>query len=356
VNERSLPWRLKDRWSSQLERGLSVEAKLRAIVGRDDASSHPRSRVGWINPDLITCGKNFLERRSSQVVAVYGNSFAKRLGEAIERVAPDLVVCQVTAPLATQSWTFAAWQDTRDRIDADVEIFTVTSGRVPYTTSMSPMLHLVDPYAYFNPRYVLDSGRLARIDPIIRTLEDLRRALYSDPSLWRAQRQQLADHDPFFESFVFDESVLDWLVMTRVARRLWGKIIRYRALHRVLESSGFRVDSEEIRLVKAMIAEFARGSRARRSKPIVYLVSIQGHGVRLQRAVQDALCSESVASVSSHDICPSDDPSCFSGEYGHFTRAKDVEIARVVLRLAGLATFSRPGESPEPADTGRGSA
>lgn len=326
--------RLRAMWSSQLELGLSVEAKVRRMVGRDEGTTQSRSRFGWIAPDLVACGDGRLGRRSGRVVAVYGNSFAKRLGEAIESVAPDVVVCQVTAPLATQSWAFAAWQEAHDRIDADVDVFTVTSGRVLYTASMSPMVHLAQPYVYFNPRYRLDSERLTRIEPVIQTLEDLRIALYSDATLWRRQRQQLADHDPFFDPFVFDASVFDRLALTCIARRVRSKLTRHRASRRVLGRSGFRDESEEIGLIRAMIGEFARVSRACQRTPIVCLVSLLGHGTRLQRAVEEVVHSENVPTVSSHEICPPNDASCFFGENGHFTRSKDIEIARAVLSLA----------------------
>jgi hypothetical protein len=196
------------------------------------------------------------------------------------------------------------------------------------------MVHLVQPYAYFNPRYRLDSERLTRIDPVIQRLEDLRHALYSDRALWRRQRQQLADHDPFFDPFVFDTTAFDRLTVTRIARRVRGKLKRRRVTSHVLGRSGFRDESEEIGLMRAMIAEFARVSRNRGRTPIVCLVSLEGHGTRLQRAVEEVVHSENVPTVSSHEICPPNDASCFFGENGHFTRSGDIEIARAVLSLA----------------------
>ena len=82
-----------------------------------------------------------------------------------------------------------------------------------------------------------------------------------------------------------------------------------------------------------MIVAFAQSARAQNKLPIIYIVNNEGRSDHLYRAVQPVLDKYEIPYLSSHIICPPDDPKVYLGTNSHFTPEKDIELAKEMINI-----------------------
>jgi len=68
--------------------------------------------------------------------------------------------------------------------------------------------------------------------------------------------------------------------------------------------------------------------------PIVYIVNNEGHGNHLYKALKPVLDTYKIPYLSTHILCPPDNPRVFNGMNSHFIPSKDTELAREMIKIA----------------------
>ncbi len=314
------------------EYGRSVEGKLDRMTGPKDWGSHRILGYGWLEDEryesLPKTGGN-----KQILVAVYGMSHAKLLGEAIAKIDSKYVIRDITAPGAPANWCFAAYEKDKDHHEAEVVILAVMTDNVPYlsatagTTSYFDMSH---PYTF--PRYFVEDGQLKQIYPPFFTGKGFREYFY-DSKKWDEYRDWLAKNDKYYDGFLFKRSLTDRSALLRVLHRAYSEKIKEKRIRGVYSKDGFNVKSKEVIALQRIAKEFAQSAREQKRIPIVYIVNNEGRGDHLFRALKPVLDANDIPFLSTHVICPPDDPRAFSGENSHFTHSKDLELAREVIRI-----------------------
>jgi hypothetical protein len=207
---------------------------------------------------------------------------------------------------------------------------------VPYTLTMTGMTWGVEqPFPYMYPRYELRGERLSCVQPVMATPADLRKAV-SRPSLWDPFVEQLKAYDRFYSPLVFRATWADRSITLRLLRRAYAQH-RVRSLSSAIHTAnGFDPSSETARVVSALVTEFARSARDDGRLPIVLLLHERGYADHLYRLLEPVLARDSIPYVSTHTICPADEPSNFVPD-GHYTGEATERIAREILQLADRA-------------------
>jgi len=185
------------------------------------------------------------------------------------------------------------------------------------------------PYTF--PRYYVDHEKLLRIDPPFIS-EDGYQEYRHNKEKWNSYIAWLKKNDRFYDAFIFKKNISDYSALLRVLRRAYAQILHDRAYNSVLTNHGFREDSHEINTLRRMAAEFAETARAQNRIPIIFIVNNRNCGDYLYRALKPVLEGEKIPFLSSHIICPPDDPRSFLGD-GHFVPEKDNELAKEMISL-----------------------
>lgn len=314
------------------EYGRSVEGKLERMMRNANAEENGILGYGWIqNKSYESLPKKAGENQI--LVAVYGMSHAKILGETIAKVDSKYLIRNIAAPGAPASWSFAAYQADKDCHEAKVVILGIMTDNVPYlgatagTTSYFDMSH---PYTF--PRYFVEDGKLKQVYPPFFTSEGFREYFY-DRKKWEEYRDWLAKNDKFYDPFLFKRSLTDASALLRVLRRAYAEKIREKRVSQVYTKDGFNFNSQEVLALHGIVKAFAQSSREQKRVPIIYIVNNQGRGDHLYRVLKPVLDGNNIPFLSSHIICPPDDPRVFLGTNSHFTPSKDLELAREVIKI-----------------------
>ena len=323
--------------------GRSIEGKVTRQLGATDETSAPIARPGWLDSHLgegqatKPMGKNLL-------VAIYGMSFALRTGEAMKKLDPNVTLRIVAGPSAPPSFSFAAYEADRGHQQANVVILGILASSVKGMGAMTGMTWGSEvPAPYTFPKYSLQQGKLAAVQPQITSLAQLRAAMGD-----RLKRDtfvaQLQEHDQFFDSFVFEKNWLDASAIVRMLRRAWAKVHQDNITNQIHTQAGFNPEWDQVPVLKKMVQEFAATAKRDGKLPIVLLFNDRGYDDHLYRLLQPTLEQNQIPFVSSHEIAPATDGNNFVSD-GHFTRAVDQRIAQKVLDLVN-ERIDRAGSQP----------
>jgi hypothetical protein len=328
---------------SYFEYGRSVEGKLDRMTKHEEGKSAGILGYGWLEDR----GYERLPKKAGgnqTLVAVYGMSHAKLLAEALTKVDNTYVIREITAPGAPANWSFAAYEKDRGHHEAKVVILGIMTDNVPYlsstagTTSYFDMSH---PYTF--PRCSFEGGQLKQTWPPFFTGEEFREYFFSAKK-WGEYRDWLKKNDKFYDAFLFRRSVTDVSALLRVLRRAYSETVKQKKIGDVYTREGFVLNSEEVVTLRAVVREFGRSVREKNGLAIVYIVNNEGRSDHLYKALKPILDADRIAYLSTHIICPPDDPRVYNGVNSHFTPAKDEELAREMIKIIKGEILKLKGE------------
>lgn len=314
------------------EYGRSIEGKFDSMIHAARLQSEPTLGYGWLKRKSIDAQPQKASKGKT-LVAVYGMSHTKLLGEAMAHADSKYMIRSITAPGAPVGWSFAAYDSDKDNHKADVVILGIMTDNIAQlgaTSGATTYFDLGHPYTF--PRYFVDNGQLRQKYPPFFTEEGFSE-YFSNANKWREYRKWLTDNDKFYDAFLFSKTLLDHSAFLRVIRRSYADMIKKRITINIYTKHGFDLNSEEIKILRAMIVEFARSARTKNKLPIVYIVNNEGRSDHLYQAVQSVLDKYKIPYLSSHIICPPDDPKVYLGTNSHFTPAKDIELAHEIIKI-----------------------
>jgi len=315
------------------EYGRSIEGKFERMVINGNLKSISILGYGWLKDERYESLPK-LPDKNQILVAVYGMSHVKELGEAINKINNRYIIRDITAPGAPFNWSLAAYEVDKDNHKADVVIIGIMTENVQYLSSTSGATSYFDmghPYTF--PRYFIENGKLKKLMPPFYTSDGFKEYLFNREK-WEEYRNWLSKYDKYFNSFLFKKSFIDKFVTFRVVRRAFAQKIRENKTKYIFTNSeGFNPNCEEILVLNEMIKLFAQIARKQKSIPIIYIVNNEGKGDYLYRALKPVLEANNIPFLSTHLICPPDDPKVFTGVNSHFIQSKNIELAKEVIKL-----------------------
>jgi hypothetical protein len=319
--------------SQFFEFGRSVEGKLARMTRPTDAESAPVLAAGWLQDPPFKYYSNKQDGTTRRTISVYGMSHAVHLAEDLAKLDDSFSVRSLGAPGAVPTWSYAAFLSNMDAQLSDVTILGIMTRGVPLictTSGLTNHFDMVWPYTY--PRFSIRGGSLQRIDPPFMSIEGFRECFYN-PKEWDAYVNWLNKNDKLYDPILFHKSILDKSSILRMLRRGYAYSSRAKKEAKVYDvQSGFRVEAEEIQLLRAMVQQFAEEAKKRGSLPIVYIVNNVFMGDRLFRVLEPTLRAHDIPYLSTHEICPPDDPYVYLPD-SHFIPAKNMELARAMMRI-----------------------
>ncbi len=330
-------------FQSYFEYGRSVEGKLIRMTPRPDAKLSVVVGDGWLGGDGYRSLPNVALRPDNLLIAMYGMSHVGELGEAIRKTDKRYLIRRFIAGGAPPNWSYAAYDLDKGRHRADVVILGLMTDSVPLisaTTGMTAYFDMSYPYTF--PRYVAENDRLMATYPPFDTAEGFREYFYN-PAKWNRYREWLKENDKYFDPILFQRSPLDQSATLRLLRRSYAEKEKRDKSRSVYTKNGFVEESQEVEILRTIVRSFAESARERNIIPIVYLVNNEGRGDHLYRAVKPVLDGGRIPYLSTHIICPPDNPRVFSGINSHFTASKDMELAREIIKIIEAECAKRKG-------------
>lgn len=314
------------------EYGRSIEGKFDSMVKAARLQAEPTLGYGWLKKK-----SNDLQPQKASanqtLVAVYGMSHTKLLGEAMAKVNNQYLIRSITAPGAPVGWSYTAYDIDKEQHDANVVILGIMTDNIALlgaTSGTTTYFDLGHPYTF--PRYSADNGKLKNKYPPFFTEEGFVE-YFTNEKKWQEYRKWLAVNDKFYDTFLFKKTLADHSAFLRVIRRAYADSIKNSITRGIYTKNGFNLNSEEIKILRAMLVEFSQSARAQKKLPVVYIVNNEGRRDHLYRAVQPILDKYKISYLSSHVICPPDDPKVYTGSNSHFTPDKDIELAKAMIKI-----------------------
>lgn len=312
------------------EYGRSIEGKLRIAVAGEPLDN-PILSAGWIDDKALREVPTVAPAGSDLSVTVYGQSFAFNAGRAAALIDGRIALRAIGGPGAPPNHSYAAFQADSVARKSNAVVFGIMSSAVPLMGSMSGLVsRFENPAPFTYPRYHLVNGQLTEEVPAIRSEAAFRDAFSRYSPEWQQFKAQLRTSDRGYDRFTFDETIADKSSAVRLMRRGW--VAHDRAYeYGVYESvTGFNPTSEEILVLKAMLAEMARQSRDRNEHLIVLLLHMRGYGSQLSEVLEDTLKALKIDYISTHTLFSANDPSNFVPD-GHYTESANRLLAQALL-------------------------
>lgn len=319
--------------NTYFEYGRSIEGKLTRLVGPTNESSSPLAQAGWLDPEKWEQENLPTQRKPSEdlLIAIYGQSFAFNVGQAMHEIDHKLGFRMIGGPAAPPNYAFAAYHLDRGHHDADVVILGLLASSVKALRTLNGTTWQFEgPAPYTYPRYFLEAGELKAVSPQILTLAELRIAM-KDRQKWHEYVTQLQEYDDYFHPFLFNQNLLDHSAIIRMLRRAWGQRHTMAVSQQSHTPDGFN-QAVEVPLLRAIVTDFARTARHDGKLPIVLLFNDLGYQDHLFQALKPTLAEHAIPYMSTHTIAPTTDPKNFVSD-GHFTESVNKPFAQVVLAL-----------------------
>ncbi|MBW4466934.1 MAG: hypothetical protein KME07_16035 [Pegethrix bostrychoides GSE-TBD4-15B] len=311
--------------------GRSLEGKVARQIGSTDETSALIAQAGWLG-DLPNPAEPKQPKPGHHLISLYGMSFVGNLAEAIHDLDPSLDMRLHLGPASPPNHTFAAYQRDRGQQQADIVVFGILASSVRGMDAVSGMNLLTDfPAPFTFPHYELQQGKLVEIAPKVQSLADLRQA-FQDPQQQQAFAAQMQQYDRFFDSFIYEQNLLDRSAMLRMIRRAWAKTHQEQVESQIHDRQGFKPNWPQVPVLKAMVAEFAATARADGKRPLVILFNDRGFDDHLYQLLQPTLEANQIPYFSTHETAPATDGSNFVGD-GHFTEAANHKLAEKALSV-----------------------
>lgn len=312
--------------------GRSVEAKVQRQIGPTDETSSPLSKAGWLISDEINTLPTHPAPGSNLLLATYGMSFSNQVSEAVQAIDPRITLRLVAGPGSPPNFTFTAYKLDRQKHNADVVMLGILASSVRAMDSISGMNWGPEvPAPYTFPKYYLKDDKLQAIWPEIKSLEELRLALY-DRKKWKDFVTQMSINDRFFNSFIFTHNFLDYSALMRLIRRGWQQTYLSEITAQIHTTKGFNPTWDQIPVLKSIITEFNNTARLDGRLPIVLLLNDRKYEDHLFKILEETLKKEQIPYVSTHNIVPGTNLKNFMGD-GHFTKEANAKIAPEVLKI-----------------------
>jgi hypothetical protein len=330
--------------------GQSIETKLDASTRLPhDAPDALILSAGWLDPAAWASLPDRAQPGSDKLVAVYGQSFAFNVTRAAMKLDGHLTFRGIGGPAAPADHSYAAYLADPGNAHADIVILGILASAVSHMGSMTGVDWTFEHPAPFTfPHYRLKEGRLEAEPPVFQTEQQFRDAFASDSTRWQSFKEQLLRNDRGFDRLTFDRSWLDRSQIALLLRRGWAAHSQNYEAGVYDPVQGFAPDSEQVQVLRAMLVDLGRRTKARGQRLIVLLEHDQGYADSLYRALGPTLQSAQIESISTHTLFSSNDPRNFQAD-GHYTSQANDVFAR---RLATLIRSSPPAETDTNAPTG----
>jgi hypothetical protein len=239
------------------------------------------------------------------------------------------------------SHSFALYEADRTKQQAQVVVLGVLASSFTRLLSLTNMtLWFEEPQPLTYPRYYLQNGQLAAIEPTVRSFPDLQAAI-SDPVRWNRFVGQLSHYDAAYDPFVFEADILDVSTVGRALRRAFGQRHVRNFTARYMDANGFTNRDQLLDIAEAICAKFGEMARSDGRLPYVLLFNDFGFGNDLVRALGPRLDRHGVPYLSSDTIVAPNDPANFIAD-GHFRP----DLARAVVVAWSADMRKRLGEVP----------
>jgi hypothetical protein len=311
------------------EYGRSIEGQLSRMTRKERSKTAPITLSGWYDPLEIN---EFISEPQRPIVTIYGMSHAVRLGFALARTSDRFVPRTVGAPGATTNWAYGAYLRDRGGHKSRAVVLAFMSQNFPMITTLSAMTWTPDsPMPYTSDRFYVDGDQLAVIHPPYTSFQQYVDT-FDDPVKWSAACDFFAKYDPMYNAFIMHANVLDHSSLFRLVRRAYGQRFLRNARAAVLDTAGFRPDSEQVRLAHAIIHEFTMQARSDGMIPVIFIVNNLGYSDYLFRALKPALDADNVPYLSSDSIVSPNDPRGYLPD-SHFTDKVDDKLAVALAKL-----------------------
>lgn len=318
---------------SYFDYGRSVEGKLQWMTRPTVDASAPRVNGGWLKSDKYLALPAKTENADQILVAMYGMSHTEQLWKAISKTDNRFLIRGFMAAGAPPNWSYAAYEFDRGRHEADVAVIGILTDSVfPVTTTTGMTAFFDSSFPYTFPRYTLKDGKLHVAHPPFYDAKGYIDHFY-DKSKWGSYRDWLAGNDKYYDGFLFRSSVLDYSTVLRLLRRAYSEREKQKLTSAVYTKTGFVETCEEIVVLREIVREFAESARSDGVIPIVYIVNSKGRGDHLFRALKPILDQYDIPHLSTHLICPPDDPHVYLAENSHFIPSKDMELAAGMIEI-----------------------
>jgi len=315
------------------EYGRSVEGKLAIMTRHSEYESAPRVSGGWLNSDKHNSLPNKTSKPDEVLVALYGMSHTQCLWKAIHKTDKKYLIRGFMSAGATPNWSYAAYEFDKGRHKADVVILGIMTEGVSLITSTTGMTAYFDiSYPYTYPRYTVKNGKLSVSYPPILDAKSYIEYFY-DQSKWTQYRVWLRKNDKLYDPILFKKSVFDYSAFIKLLRRAYSEREKQNIVSVVYTNTGFNENSEEVVILKTIVKTFAESARKDNIIPIIYIVNTQGQGDKLFRVLKPVLEEHKIPYLSTHIICPPDDPRVYLSKNSHFTLSKDMELARAMIKI-----------------------
>lgn len=315
------------------EYGRSVEGKLQRMTRQTNEESAPIVSSGWIVEPEVRYFSDVRDSAGHPTITVYGMSHSVLLAEDLAKVDKAFVVRSLGAPGAIPSWAYAAYMSDRLAQHSDVVIMAVMTRGIALTCTTSGTTNHFDsvwPYTY--PRYFSKNGSLVESRPPFMSLAGYREYFY-DPEKWASYKNWLSLNDKYYDPLLFRKTILDKSCIIRMLRRAYAYSSRRKKEARVYDDrTGFNIDSEEVQILQSLIVNFAEEAKKDNSLPIVYIVNNVFMGDHLFRLLEPTLTAHQILYLSSHEICPPDNPTLFETN-SHFIPSKNILLARAMMDI-----------------------
>jgi hypothetical protein len=317
------------RLQSYFEYGRSIEGQLSRMTRTDRSQTAPITLSGWYDPIVI---EGLPSKPHMPIISIYGMSHAVRLGLALARNSNRFAARTIGAPAATSNWAYGAYLRDRGGGNSRAVVLAFMSANFPMITTMSPMTWNTDsPMPYTADRYYLDDNQLRVIHPPYTSFEQYAEA-FGDPAKWSAQRDFFAKNDSMYNFFIMRANILDHSSLFRLVRRAYAQRFVRNARKTALDTSGFQANSEQVKVARAIIHDFAKQARNDGMIPIIFIVNNFGYSDYLFKALSPILLEDHIPYLSSHTIVSSDDPRGYLPD-SHFTDEVDDRLARALVKV-----------------------
>ncbi|RPI96400.1 MAG: hypothetical protein EHM32_03185 [Spirochaetales bacterium] len=314
------------------EYGRSIEGKLARMTRMTDNESAPILKTGWLDDfDDETGPIDPLDPRP--IVTVYGMSHAVILAREMDQINDSLIIRRIGAPGGVPSWSYAAYLSDSRRQHSDIVVLGIMTRGIPLictTSGATNHFDSVHPYTY--PRFYLNNGRLDAVWPPFVS-RDGYRDFYYDKAKWEAYLSWLRDNDKYYDRFLFHKSLGDHSSLFRMLRRSVSFSMTRKMEASVYDRlSGFKSDTEEINILRAVIVEFSQTAKRNGSIPIIYIVNNVFMSDHLFRALEPTLRSHDILYLSSHELCDPNNPKNYDSS-SHFVPSINTELSKKMIRI-----------------------
>ena len=312
------------------EYGRSVEGKLKIAVFGTPGDA-PILSAGWIDDKTLRDVPTAIPLGSDISITVYGQSFAFNASREAARMDGRIALRAIGGPGAPPNHSYAAYKADTPNRKSDVVVFGILSSAVPLMGSMSGLVWLFENPAPFTfPRYRLSGDQLREELPTILSEAAFRDAFSRRSPEWQQFKAQLRNSDRGYDRFIFEDTIADNSSAVRLMRRGW--VAHSQAYEHGVYSpaAGFNSDSDDIRVLKAMLVDMARQSQARKEHLIVLLIQARGQGAQLNAVLADTLNQSGIDYISTHTLFSSNDPANFVTD-GHYTDSANHLLAEALL-------------------------